>query len=1071
MVKKKKKGPKLIPKPESPSRGRLSSTEDLFDGFTTSIQSTDNNVTTTGRRKNKATNLSIETSINTTPVYDNSNTTTGRIIPLSTPRDSNNDTTTPDIDGYDKFGLILNKKDSIDDTPRQGSTTQDNPSILQQTFPLRRHSSNSYMSDSSSTTSSEDNIHMLKDEDNTEHIFVKHRKGEISDDINESHYAPQRIRPSMETAESSITGNSLTPSAIESQSIGYHDQQSDSSVQHLMTSYQGRIHADASFSSSSDESDIDITQSHLIAQQQLPLPLSSQQQLIPPLQMRLRQPMSAPSQQQSSDDAERSRSNTSFIMSSDDDQNIKNELSVYSLSDKLRRISTGPVDQNTGRHPPIEGHRVDSVETIHSTTPTEVNSFYPNSQSMIESTSAEAAKPRAQHDTSFLKNIRENWALSGSLRSASPDLLHSPSGAFVKELNTEDMSSTPQDTTVQSLIYSDEDDNIRKLPSRPLLSAVVNDEETPLTTTLVQNEQSMQKVYISRYINILLISFLNMLNGWTCFSIAPISELVMKALDIQPESVVVLFLVANVCASFLVPPVLGRLGLRRTILLGSLLLMLGNMIKSSTSNTIPAWRIYVGFIISGLSGPFYQHSGSPYLMHTCFPKHEQVMANRIIMHSNQIGIGCSFVLSTQLVSESKDLHSYFHLLSVMSGIIFVGVSLCLSECPRTPPGGQDIVTRGTLERLIVTTNSANSQPNKNDWRKTRRAMNQNKDRSPESSLPYYYGSTDTSLATAEHNDNTSVKSSPFPNLKCGNGDTSLRAVSLDYSAYISGQLFRSIKDQLPSTDYNGVEPILIQTHRYLDIELCDNQMWRSIRACLTRVGFAQCVVSYASSGMTMTTLTTFMSYFITSSNENKATGQVLVGVVGGLFQLLSVVSSASASIRRNNTTQKSYMIILALLSITALILILCDLNLDSIERFGCNILMLALVVSPVQPLSSQLGVDVVSPISETTVLIIQQVCSSFLSVCCILACTALRRVSSTSDCLFYLLISIQVLSTTYFATFHRQYTNYIESKRTRTTGAFQPPSPPRYPKPRTPRDRPVLDEWKDKFPQLWKPKS
>jgi len=1069
MVKKKKKGPKLIPKPESPSRGRLSSAEDLFDGFTTlSIQSTDNNNITTTDRKNKATNLSIETSINT-PIYTtDNNTTTGRIIPLSTPKDSNNDTTTPDIDGYDKFGLILNKKkDSIDDTPeQQGSTTQDNPSItLQQTFPLRRlHSSDSYMSDSSSTTSEEDdlnNIRMLKDEDETEHIFVKHRKGEISDGITESHYAPQRIRPSLETAESSITGNSLTPSAIESQSIGYADtDHSDSNAVHLMTSYQGRIHADASFSSSSDESDI--------AQQQLPLPLSSQQQLIPPLQMRLRQPISAPAQQ-SSDDAERSRSNTSFIMSSDDDQNIKNELSVYSLSDKLRRISTGPVDQNTGRHAPVEGHRVDSVETIQSTTPTEVNSFYPNSQSMIESTSAEAAKPRAQHDTSFLKNIRENWALSGSLRSASPDLL-SPSGAFVKELNTEDMSSTPQDTTVQSLIYSDEDDNnVRKYPSRPLLSAAVEDEETPLTNTHVQNEQSIQKeVYISRYINLLLISTLNLLNGWTCFSIAPISELAMKALGIEPESVVVLFLTANVCASFLAPPVLGRLGLRRTILLGSLLLMLGNMIKSSTSNTIAAWRIYVGFIISGLSGPFYQHT--PFLIYTWFPKHERVMANKIIMHSNQIGIGCSFVLSTQLVIESKDIFSYFHLLSIMSGVIFVGVSLCLSECPRTPPGGQDIVMRGTLERpIIVTTNSANSQQHKNDWRKTRRAMNQNKDRSPEASLPYYYGSTDTSLATpTEHNDNTSIKSSPFPNLKSGNGDTSLRAVTLDYSTYISGQVFRSIKKQLPSTDFNRVEPMLIQTHRFLDIEVCDNQMWQSICTCCTRVGFLHCVMSYASSGMTITTLTTFIGYFITSSNENKATGQVLVGVVGGLFQLLSVISSASASIRRNKSTQKSYMIILALLSVTTLVLILCDLNLDSIERFGCNILMLALVVSPIQPLSSQLGVDVVSPISETTVLIIQQVFSSFLSVCCILACTALRRVSSTSDCLLYLLISIQVLSTIYFSTFHRQYTNYIESKRTRTTGAFQPPSPPRYPKPRTPRDRPVLDDWKDKFPHLWK---
>ena len=165
------------------------------------------------------------------------------------------------------------------------------------------------------------------------------------------------------------------------------------------------------------------------------------------------------------------------------------------------------------------------------------------------------------------------------------------------------------------------------------------------------------------------------------------------------------------------------------------------------------------------------------------------------------------------------------------------------------------------------------------------------------------------------------------------------------------------------------------------------------------------------------------------------------------------------------------MIVLALLGVSLLILIICDLNIDSIERFGCNILMLALVVSPIQPLSSQLGVDVASPISETTVLIIQQVFSSFLSVCCILACTALRTVSSTLDLPFYFLISIQVLATIYFSTFHGQYTNYIESKRTRKTGAFQPPSPPRYPKPRTPRERPVLDEWKDKFPQLWKPKS
>ena len=202
----------------------------------------------------------------------------------------------------------------------------------------------------------------------------------------------------------------------------------------------------------------------------------------------------------------------------------------------------------------------------------------------------------------------------------------------------------------------------------------------------------------------------------------------------------------------------------------------------------------MGFFNAGLSGPFHQHT-APFLISTWFPKHERVMANRFIMHSNQIGIGCSFVFGTRLVIERKDMLPYFHLLSIMSSIIFVGVSLCLSEYPPTPPGGQDIVMRGTLERPIVvtSTNSANSQQNKNDWRKTR---NQNKDRSPEASLPYYYGSTDTSLATpTEHNDNTSIKSSPFPNLR-SNGDAPLHTITLDYSVYISGQLFQSIKKHL-----------------------------------------------------------------------------------------------------------------------------------------------------------------------------------------------------------------------------------------------------------------------------------
>ena len=76
-------------------------------------------------------------------------------------------------------------------------------------------------------------------------------------------------------------------------------------------------------------------------------------------------------------------------------------------------------------------------------------------------------------------------------------------------------------------------------------------------------------------------SVLNLPSNWTCFSIAPITLLTKKAFgEIDPKSLVTVFLGANAMASAMEPAILGRLGLRRTVLFEAMLLMVGSIVKS-----------------------------------------------------------------------------------------------------------------------------------------------------------------------------------------------------------------------------------------------------------------------------------------------------------------------------------------------------------------------------------------------------------------------------------------------------------------------------------------------------------
>lgn len=213
-------------------------------------------------------------------------------------------------------------------------------------------------------------------------------------------------------------------------------------------------------------------------------------------------------------------------------------------------------------------------------------------------------------------------------------------------------------------------------------------------------------VYFNRWIMLFYMSLLNLLSDWTCYSVAPIAVLTNEAFgEVDPELLVTVFLSANAVATALEPIILSRLGLRRTVIFGSLLLMIGSAVKSggiplimgtSLQKGHSGWRVYLGFFLVGLSQPLYQCTPA-LLSASWFPEKERTLATGVALNSNQLGIGCAFVFGTMLVTTSDDIPKYFGVLSFISTITFVGCALQFADAPPTPPSNTARVMRGTVE--------------------------------------------------------------------------------------------------------------------------------------------------------------------------------------------------------------------------------------------------------------------------------------------------------------------------------------------------------------------------------------
>lgn len=231
----------------------------------------------------------------------------------------------------------------------------------------------------------------------------------------------------------------------------------------------------------------------------------------------------------------------------------------------------------------------------------------------------------------------------------------------------------------------------------------------------------------------------------------------------------------------------------------------------------------------------------------------------------------------------------------------------------------------------------------------------------------------------------------------------------------------------------GAEPILTITPHHLDIDIRDDQVIRSLKACFARQGFIHALVAFTASGIVINTLSTYMDYLVRLNGAPRA----YTGIVGGTFQFVIMISSLIIG-KFTDTSRAYYSVTIGMLVLGAFGLAECGVSLDSDRGNDLRVclVIVAALVGPLQPVSTELGVDVVYPLSENTVLVIQQLFSNLLSALFIPVFKALKNVGSEKiddtemferpeyTFSFYLLIVMHTAATVFFATFNGKYLRY-----------------------------------------------
>ena len=302
-------------------------------------------------------------------------------------------------------------------------------------------------------------------------------------------------------------------------------------------------------------------------------------------------------------------SNTS---GSTDDAGVVSEISAYLISSKIEAANV----QLSGRVSPVGGGHVKSAlkrkTSNYSETPTPTSAdgaryIYADVQSAVTAAKSKpgAHRPTSSWDTSSFGGMQSNLKAASKLTQ-----VHSPGGAFstnARSPYTPEVRVQPS-TGLHSLAYSEDKEDPNEKTTSPFVSLREINKEFDEEIAAC-NPELKYGVYSLRWGILFCVSVLNLLAGWICFSGVPIASFA----DIKPQYLVSIFLLASCWGCVMEPIVLGRLGMRKTVVFGALLLMLGSLINSDgvslffdNQDDNARWRLYSGFSVAGFSQPFYQ---------------------------------------------------------------------------------------------------------------------------------------------------------------------------------------------------------------------------------------------------------------------------------------------------------------------------------------------------------------------------------------------------------------------------------------------------------------------------------
>lgn len=590
-------------------------------------------------------------------------------------------------------------------------------------------------------------------------------------------------------------------------------------------------------------------------------------------------------------------------------------------------------------------------------------------------------------------------------------------------------------------------------------SPIYNNDHNGVSNIHSNGGRDGYRVYRTRWLMLFYLSLLNLLSDWAGLSVAPIATITSRAYNsndgagtdddgarvvsttyIQPETLVTIFLIASSVGTALEPWILSRLGLRRTIVFGAFLQMIGSLVKSGglppiTMLTVPSFHhgllgkfsLYLGFSLVGFAQPLFQCTPA-LLSASWFPEEERTLATSIALNSNQIGVGCAFIVGALWVQSPSQIVNYFSLLSFFSVLAFVGTALQLDDAPPTPPSGSSRIMRGTLEvsiRDIIQKASSSLLV--------------------ESNSDHKVGYRDD-VVSSPRDEASIMSSSQHRNIL---GKYNLAA---PYSTD-EGSIYDGCVD--------GAEPTVTQTPHSLKIDIQDNQIILAARACFARKGFSHALVVFTVCGIVINTLSTYLDYLVrgdyydeevnNNGNNNEDFGKVsdaskYVAIIGALFQVIIMLSSVVIGALTDKF--RSYFVVnLVLLVFGAFALAECGVSLDE-DRGGdvrWSLLAVSALIGPLLPVATELGVEMAYPLSENTVLVIMQLFCNATSALFIPLFQAVRDVGvSDADAdgdddgaqnvlgsgrppytfSFYLMILLCAVSAVYFATFDGMYLRY-----------------------------------------------